>query len=752
MVLAAQAELPVVQAQLQLLGDEDDVEGRVAVMGEDTCRILGTMGGAVRKPADAQAFFLRIEYKSVGGQQLTANCMYCSRQVVSTGATRLVDHLRTCSLAPIEVKRSCTTLVASRGEKRKAKAESVSLVNDEADMRLGLAKSHRAELVQQGIKAGLKVADSVVADHAIANFFYANAIPFGAADNAEDSLYRVMVRAIQQAPPAYVPPNRGALGGALIDVLDADLARKIAKRDEDGALSNRFGVAYTSDGWESCDKLPLINSAYITANDGGVYLRSVDTSGHIKNAEYVAALIIVDIYTIGCTKTVLECTDTCAVMRKAWRFVEDEFPWLSSAPCSTHCGSLLTTDIGKAPEVVSLMKDEGTVVTWFSNHQKPLAILRAKTKALYGKTRELVKAGGTRFGTNTLVGSRLMELEVAMQQTVVDPDYVAQNYKDLPDDHDITNCETVSRTHKGALAKKFVLDDGFWGRVKSHVAATMPLFKFIRRHDTSAPSTGKVYYGWFETGEHLKSQNVPYKSLMIEKHRERWDYSDCPFYYAGYVLDPEFHGHSQQQNADIMEGFMTTLERLAILFEVRRLEALDGRFSASWAARAKAIEADPMAGREWTDYPTGYPNTDTPAVKAFCSKANAQLVMYRSKKGIFGRAWVMDSAKEMPAYLWWDANGASVPELQAVACIVLAQPASASICERINSEFAFVKDRRRNKLSHIKANKLVRIFHNLRLMNRMNKAAYSEPAVGWLEEPEKAGILKYGVSNYGLLE
>ena len=28
-----------------------------------------------------------------------------------------------------------------------------------------------------------------------------------------------------------------------------------------------------------------------------------------------------------------------------------------------------------------------------------------------------------------------------MQQTVVDPEYVAQNYKDLPDDHDITNCE-----------------------------------------------------------------------------------------------------------------------------------------------------------------------------------------------------------------------------------------------------------------------------------------------------------------------
>ena len=73
----------------------------------------------------------------------------------------------------------------------------------------------------------------------------------------------------------------------------------------------------------------------------------------------------------------------------------------------------------------------------------------------------------------------------------------------------------------------------------------------------------------------------------------------------------------------------------------------------------------------------------------------------------------------MPAYLWWEQYGASVPELQAVACLVLAQPASASIGERINSEFAFVKDRRRNQLKHDRAEKLVSVFHNLRLLRRM---------------------------------
>ena len=80
--------------------------------------------------------------------------------------------------------------------------------------------------------------------------------------------------------------------------------------------------------------------------------------------------------------------------------------------------------------------------------------------------------------------------------------------------------------------------------------------------------------------------------------------------------------------------------------------------------------------------------------------------------------------------------------------LVLAQPASSSICERINGEFAFVKDPRRNRLAHAKASKLVGLFHNLRLLTRMKKPAYSEPAIGWNDEDFKAGLVKFGVADY----
>ena len=391
-----------------------------------------------------------------------------------------------------------------------------------------------------------------------------------------------------------------------------------------------------------------------------------------------------------------------------------------------------------------MLKEEATVVAWFANHQFPLAKLREHTKALLGKAKEIIKAGATRFGTNTLVGERLLELQPALQATVVDPDYVAQNYKDKGDTEEQTGAGKTVRSNKGATTKKLILDDdGYWQRVKHHVSLTMPIFKMLRRFDSSAPAVGKVYSSWFEVGEHIKAAvDTRYKSKSIEKHEERWAYGHADFAAAAYVLDPEFANHDQASNEEVTEGFMNTMERIGILRKVRSSDYAD-----AWKQRVAFIGNDPSHLASYDAFPD-YPDAKDPDVKSFCEKVNAQLVLYRTKKGVFSREWVMESARNQPAYLWWDATGASAPELQYMARLVLAQPASASICERINGEFAFVKDPRRNRLAHAKANKLVGLFHNLRLLARMKKPAYCEPAVGWNEEDFNAGVKSYGVSNY----
>lgn len=59
-----------------------------------------------------------------------------------------------------------------------------------------------------------------------------------------------------------------------------------------------------------------------------------------------------------------------------------------------------------------------------------------------------------------------------------------------------------------------------------------------------------------------------------------------------------------------------------------------------------------------------------------------------------------------------------------------------------------MKDVRRNRLGHRKANKLVGLFHNLRLLLRVKRCNYTEPVLGWNEEDEKTGLMKFGVANY----
>lgn len=171
------------------------------------------------------------------------------------------------------------------------------------------------------------------------------------------------------------------------------------------------------------------------------------------------------------------------------------------------------------------------------------------------------------------------------------------------------------------------------------------------------------------------------------------------------------------------------------------------RFSEDWKKRAEMISKDKMSQATFTHYPK-YPDKRDANVKGFCAKVNVQLCLYRARKGIFERDWIMESAEKMPAYMWWDQNGSSLPELQKVARMVLAQPASASICERINSEFAFVKDKARNKLAHDKADKLVSLFHNLRMQGKFRKVDYAEPAVGWHADEHHSGITKFGIANY----
>jgi len=96
---------------------------------------------------------------------------------------------------------------------------------------------------------------------------------------------------------------------------------------------------------------------------------------------------------------------------------------------------------------------------------------------------------------------------------------------------------------------------------------------------------------------------------------------------AGFVLDPEFRLFLQHENEEVMSDFHAVVERT---------------FKEDVQSQVKAIQ---------------------------------QHATYRAGHGLFSRPIAEAAAKEMPAFRWWLAFGAHVPELQKIAVRVLSQAA-----------------------------------------------------------------------------
>ena len=74
--------------------------------------------------------------------------------------------------------------------------------------------------------------------------------------------------------------------------------------------------------------------------------------------------------------------------------------------------------------------------------------------------------------------------------------------------------------------------------------------------------------------------------------------------------------------------------------------------------------------------------------------------------------------------------------LQKVAGKVLSRVASACSCERNWSTFEFLHSKKRNRLEPSRANDLVYVFSNLRLINRVRSVEYDEEYPEWDSDDE----------------
>ncbi|KAK8686411.1 hypothetical protein V6N13_125436 [Hibiscus sabdariffa] len=113
-----------------------------------------------------------------------------------------------------------------------------------------------------------------------------------------------------------------------------------------------------------------------------------------------------------------------------------------------------------------------------------------------------------------------------------------------------------------------------------------------------------------------------------------------------------------------------------------------------------------------------------------------QLDKFQNKQGIFGTIHARIDATTMTHISWWSTYGSKTPELVEIAIRVLSQPISGSLAERVWSTYSYIHNIKRNRLNVKRANKLVFIHSNIRLLSRFTTSYKESPSKKWDINPE----------------
>lgn len=573
-------------------------------------------------------------------------CLYCDK-VFTGGVNRIRTHLAgdstaigKCSKAPDAVVAEMLAANKERARTELLKKKKVLLDNATKTPSASGCTTDVTSKKQTTITAVMQNQSKQLTDAAVARAFYATGMAFSIADN---KYFKDAIHAIARAGPSYNPPNRQALAGKL---LSDEVAQVDGKLSEFKTQLATQGGTLVSDGWTNVQNRPIINFLVVTA-DGAMFVDGVDTSGQVKDADFIAEELGKRIESLGPENVVQVVTDSAGNCVAAREKLAGKYKSIVFSPCAAHCLDLLLEDIGKLAWVKDVIAEGHDIVKFITNHQSSLAYFRTHSEL------ELLKPGETRFASYFIMLNRLKETQDALQETVMDREY--KQWLARPGrKKSIKIC--------GDAVTKNVVDPHFWNRVAQVTSVCEPIVCLLRMVDGCIPCVGKIYWHMYKLDQNIltsASLDPAQKNTLSCMINNRWKMLHTDLHSAGFVLDPEYRAFLQHENEEVISGFHAMIERV---------------HAGDVAAQVRAIE---------------------------------QHSVYRAGQGLFARPVAMAASKEMPASRWWMAFGAHIPELQKVAVRVLSQVASASACERNWSTFDFIHTKKRNRLQCDKVNKIL---------------------------------------------
>ena len=106
---------------------------------------------------------------------------------------------------------------------------------------------------------------------------------------------------------------------------------------------------------------------------------------------------------------------------------------------------------------------------------------------------------------------------------------------------------------------------------------------------------------------------------------------------------------------------------------------------------------------------------------------SAEVSPFQNQTGIFAKPVLWSQVRKLAGHIWWQKFGSQCPTLRWLAMRILPQTTSAAAAESAWSEFDYVFNRRRNRLSKHRASQLVYVHCNARLLRKFRSYKFETP-------------------------
>ncbi|XP_022040534.1 uncharacterized protein LOC110943081 [Helianthus annuus] len=506
--------------------------------------------------------------------------------------------------------------------------------------------------------------------------FYTGGLPFNLAKNPH--YHRAFQFAVENKIEGYVPPNYNRLRTTMLQKEKENVHKLL----EPIRLSwKEKGVSIVSDGWTDPTRKPLINFM-ATSSNGPLFQKAVNCFGGFKDKFFIANLMKEVINEIGHENVVQIITDNASTCKAAGEIVTSEFTHIYWTPCVVHMLNLALKNIysprnvgtnqttyDECKWITEVHMDAVAIKNFIMNHNMKLSILSKFTPL------RSLSVADTRFASIVVMLKRFKLVKRGLQAMIISDEWASYREDDMV---------------KANSVKEKILDDDWWDKVSYILSFTEPIYDMIRVCDTDKPCLHLVYEMWDSMIEKVKAEIYKKEKLPLSAHSifydvvhqvlvARWTKNNTPLHCLAHSLNPIYYSDTW------------------LLEDSKRLPPhRDGEISQERQTCFRGL----------------FPNDDEH------DRVLEEYALFSMKVGPIEDLTCITKVDTMEPKSWWANFGAQTPLLQTLAFKLIGQPSSSSCAERNWSTYAFIHSLRRNRLTTSRAQDLVYIHNNLRLLSR----------------------------------